>query len=224
MDRPEVIVFDVNETVSDMRPLGRAFTEAGVPGHLARTWFAGILRDGFAASAAGDNVGFAEIARDSLGRLLGENDPADPGAALERIMAVFTNLAVHPDIVPGVEALAELAEQVTLSNGPASVAEGLLGSAGIRHHFSRLLSVEDAPAWKPLRSAYEYAAVECGRDPSRMMLVAVHPWDIHGAQRAGMQTAWLNRDGAAYPGYFAAPDIQVPDLPSLADQLRSATT
>lgn len=38
------------------------------------------------------------------------------------------------------------------------------------------------------------------------MLVAVHPWDVDGAARAGMRTAWLDRRGTAYPSYFTAPN------------------
>lgn len=51
--RPELIVFDVNETLSEMAPLGEAFAAEAVPGHLAGAWFAGILRDGIAVTAAG---------------------------------------------------------------------------------------------------------------------------------------------------------------------------
>jgi len=29
----------------------------------------------------------------------------------------------------------------------------------------------------------------------QMLLVTVHPWDIHGAARAGLSTAWINRAG-----------------------------
>lgn len=222
MTLPEVIVFDVNETLSDMGPLTHAFTAVGAPSGLARLWFAGILRDGFAASAAGDNAEFAEIARDSLRRLLAEQYVREPDsqAATDRIMAALLSLDVHPDVVPGIERLSDIAELVTLSNGAVSVAEDLLGAAGVRGRFSRLLSVQDAPAWKPAPAAYRYAAAACGTDLSRMLLVAVHPWDIHGAHRAGMQTAWINRTDADYPTYFAAPVLQAPDLPSLASRLR----
>lgn len=95
----------------------------------------------------------------------------------------------------------------------------LLRSAGIRERFSALLSVQDAPAWKPARSAYEHAAERCGREPGRMLLIAVHPWDIHGAHQAGLRTAWINRTGAQYPGYFSPPDLKATDLPSIAEQL-----
>ncbi|MGX5357383.1 haloacid dehalogenase type II [Kocuria sp. KH4] len=219
MSSPRTIVFDVNETLSDMAPLGEAFAAAGAPAHLARVWFAGILRDGFAVTAAGGNAAFAEIAQDSLVRLLAETgDGADEGAA-GSIMSALRSLEVHPDVVAGIEALSPLAELVTLSNGSAGVAEGLLGRAGVRERFRALLSVDDAPAWKPARSAYAYAAAQCGRPAGQMLLVAVHPWDVHGAHEAGLRTAWLNRTGAQYPGYFARPDLEAADLPSLAAQL-----
>jgi 2-haloacid dehalogenase len=62
-----------------------------------------------------------------------------------------------------------------------------------------------------------------------MLLVAVHPWDIHGAARAGLRTAWLNRTGAAYPAYFEAPEITVTALTELpavvaATECRQVTT
>ena len=108
---------------------------------------------------------------------------------------------------------------VTLTNGATQVAERLLGDAGIESEFERLLSVQDAPAWKPARAAYEYAAQTCGAELAQMMLVAVHPWDIDGAARAGMSTAWINRTGGPYPDCFTAPTLTVATLPELAEQL-----
>jgi FMN phosphatase YigB (HAD superfamily) len=43
------------------------------------------------------------------------------------------------------------------------------------------------------------------------------PWDIGGAARAGMNTAWINRTGAPYPAYFAPPHHTVTVLTDLAD-------
>jgi 2-haloacid dehalogenase len=215
----DVIVFDVNETLSDMSPLATAFAAVGAPEHLAAIWFAGILRDGFAITAAGGNTAFAQIAQDSLGRLLTDHDIPSPAETTERIMDTLQGLEVHPDVGPGIDALRQVAELVTLSNGATTVADTLLTGAGVRKHFSRLLSVQDAPGWKPRPAAYEYAAARCGTVLQRMLLVAVHPWDIHGAQTAGMTTAWLNRTGARYPSYFTRPDVEIPELPALASWL-----
>jgi 2-haloacid dehalogenase len=221
-DRPvEVVAFDVNETLSDMSVMAQRFADVGADGGLAGTWFAGLLRDGIALAAAGASERFATIARESLHVLLdGLGIGIDTDKAVDHVLEGFAGLDVHPDVPGGVQAMAKAGvRMVTLSNGAAAVAEGLLGRAGIRDAFDSLLSVEDAGVWKPSAAAYEYAARHCGVARDRMLLVAVHPWDIDGASRAGMQTAWVSRDGGRYPGYFRAPDRTVTGLGDLAAQL-----
>ncbi len=44
--RPTLLVFDVNETLSDMSPLAVRFEDVGAPKLLAQTWFAELLRNG----------------------------------------------------------------------------------------------------------------------------------------------------------------------------------
>jgi 2-haloacid dehalogenase len=221
--RPSVIVFDVNETLSDMTPMASHFAEVGTPGLLATAWFASVLRDGFALTAVGGKEPFARLARGALENVLAGaslNRPA-PEAA-DHILAGFSELSVHPDVPDGVRLLREGGLRlVTLSNGSADVAGRLLAKAGIRGEFEHLLSVEDAPAWKPMPAAYTYAARACSVPIEQMLLVAVHPWDIHGARQAGMRTGWIARQPVPYPGYFAAPDLQAPDLSALATQILS---
>ncbi len=210
--RPELLVFDVNETLSDMSPLRERFVGLGVAEETAATWFATVLRDGFALSSVGESAPFAEIAAQALRTLV-------PGVTEDDVSAVlgtFTGLEVHPDVVEGVRSLAAQGiELVTLSNGAASVAEALLERAGLRQHFSRLLSVDDAGIWKPSQASYHYALDVCGVSAERAMLVAVHPWDTHGAHRAGLRAAYVDRVGAGYPAYFSAPDMTVSSLAGL---------
>jgi 2-haloacid dehalogenase len=220
--RPAVLVFDVNETLSDLSPMADRFAEVGAPGHLARTWFAGVLRDGFALTAVRASTSFASIASDGL-RGLFHGLPLDRGTdeAVEHVMGGFKGLEVHPDVADGVRALRDLEIRlVTLSNGSASVAEALLERAGVRDVFERLLSVEGAGIWKPAPGAYSYALHECGVGPMDAMLVAVHPWDIDGASRAGLGTAWVNRTGGPYPDHFEKPDVRPTSLMDLAALLR----
>lgn len=61
---PSVIVFDVNETLSDMSPMAQRFSDVGAPAHLAKLWFASLLRDGFALTAAGTSRLLAELGTD----------------------------------------------------------------------------------------------------------------------------------------------------------------
>jgi 2-haloalkanoic acid dehalogenase type II len=218
---PSVIVFDVNETLSDMSPLSARFVEVGAPAYLARVWFATLLRDGFALAAAGGTAKFSMIGSEILRGVL--RDVALTRSlddAVRHVMAGFDTLSLHPDIADGIRDLKKAGLRlVTFSNGSAQVAESLLTRAGLRGEFEALLTVEDAPAWKPVRSAYEYAAGACGVQASDLLLVAVHPWDIHGAAQAGLRTAWLNRTDEIYPGFFTAPEHTLTALGELATRL-----
>ncbi|MGV8964666.1 MAG: haloacid dehalogenase type II [Cellulomonas sp.] len=218
---PAVIVFDVNETLSDMSPMAARFVDVGAPAHLAATWFATLLRDGFALTAAGAMAPFAQLGTGVLRASLPAwplNRPVEE--AIAHIMGGFGELAVHDDVRDGLPALSALGTRlVTLSNGARVVAERLFARAGVSSHFEVLLSVEDAGVWKPASAAYAYAAAKCAVEPADMMLVAVHPWDIDGADRAGLRTAWINRTGARYPEYFRAPTLEATSLPHLAHLL-----
>lgn len=221
-DSPRVLVFDVNGTLSDLTGLRRCFTAAGAPAELAPTWFAGVLRDGFALTVAGAPARFADVATAGLRAVLAA-EPEFTGSiddAVESIMAGLTTLTVHPDVVPGIRRLAEAGHRlVTLSVGGTSVAEHLLAGAGVRDAFERVLSIEDAGFWKPDRRAYEHAVRSCGLEPGDLMLVAVHPWDIDGAHRAGLRTTWIDRVGVPYPDVFAEPEFTVAGVGQLADVL-----
>ncbi|MCZ4077223.1 haloacid dehalogenase type II [Rhodococcus sp. H36-A4] len=222
--RPRVIVFDVNETLSDMSTMPKRFVDVGAPSPLTGLWFGGLLRDGFALSTAGNAGKFADVGSGLLKAMLHGvelNRPLD--AAVEHIMDGFAMLDVHPDVADGVVALAELGiRMVTLSNGSVGVAEKLLDSAGLLSSFDMLLSVDEVGEWKPAVHAYEYALAQCDvDDPREALLVAVHPWDIDGASRAGLATAWLNRNGDGYPDYFHAPNVEVTSLVRLAQHFGS---
>ena len=197
--RPEIVIFDVNETLSDMRPLADSFERVGLNPGEVEPWFAGVLRDAFALTSVGVNPRFADVASEALRVRLAAHDKsaADIESAAEAVMATFGSLEVHPDVAEGVHALRELGVRLmTLSNGSTSVAEGLLGRAGLGDAFERLLSVEDAPAWKPHPASYGHALSSCGVAAGDAMLVAVHPWDVDGAARAGLRYGRLNPNRA----------------------------
>ena len=118
----------MNETLSDMAPLSKRFADIGAPEHLAKLWFAELLRDGFALTVDGDIESFATLGAEALRvRLAGQPIARPLEEAVAHVMQGFSELAVHPDVVEGVHALSDLGIRlVTLSNGSAGVAETLL--------------------------------------------------------------------------------------------------
>lgn len=218
--RPDVVVLDVNETLSDMAPLAQLFEQSGAPAQLARTWFASVLRDGFGLAAAGASARFTDIAADLLRSLLREAGVTDVDPAAERILSGFSELDVHPDVPQGLRDLRVAGLTLaTLTNGSVQTTEALLARAGVRQELDHVLSVEEAGVWKPARGAYEHAARRCGVPLSSMVMVAVHPWDVDGAGRAGMRTAWVDRTGSSYPRHALPPDLTVRGVDQLAAHL-----
>lgn len=219
MPAPSVVVFDVNETLSDLSPLGDRFREVGLDASLASLWFASVLRDGFALTAAGATARFADLGAEVLRSLLPPG--ADADRATDHVLAAFMELSLHPDVVPGIRALrAAGLRLVTMSNGSSAVAESLFAGTGVRDELEHLLSVEEAGVWKPAAGAYRFVAERCGVDVGDLVMVAVHPWDLDGAARTGLRTAWVDRDGRPYPSYATAPTWTVSSIEELADVLR----
>ncbi len=71
------------------------------PGHLARTWFAGLLRDGFALSVVGENPTFARLGAEALrGSLAGLPLNRSIDDAVEHVMGGFAALGSIPTSSP----------------------------------------------------------------------------------------------------------------------------
>lgn len=97
MSAPIIVVFDVNETLSDLAPMGQRFAEVGAPALAAKAWFASLLRDGFALTAAGATERFSTIGEWALREILTDHTlTRDLDAAIEHIMAGFLSFRSTP--------------------------------------------------------------------------------------------------------------------------------
>lgn len=219
---PAVAVFDVNETLSNLDGLASRLGDAGGDPGILPLWFAATLRDGFALTAAGGYADFREIAIPTLAALLTGADGlrGSPQEVAEHVVESMAQLDLHPDVADGLRTLHLAGVRiVTLSNGSSRVAEALLERAGLRDLVEGCLSVSDAGRWKPAPEAYAHAAERCEVQPGALALIAVHPWDIDGALRAGLRAGWLTRNGDPYPTYLREPEAIGQTLPELATTL-----
>jgi 2-haloacid dehalogenase len=213
--RPEVVAFDVNETLLDLAPVRAALIEAGEPDTLLPTVFARTLLTGIAGAAVGSWFPF----RDAFDAALAQ---ASDLGAVDRatVLAGFGELAPHPDVEPALRRLVEAGIRVvTLTHGSPGVAEAGLERGGVTPLVERSLSSEAIRAWKPAREVYLWAAGTCDVVPDRMALVAAHGWDVLGAQRAGLTGAWFPRSERVYPSVYEVPHVTATDLAGAVDAL-----
>jgi 2-haloacid dehalogenase len=213
--RPEVIAFDVNETLLDLAPVRAALIEAGEPDTLLPAVFARTLLTGIAGTAVGSWCRF----RDAFDTALAQESDLGPNERAG-VLGAFGELSPHPDVEPALRRLAEGGIRVvTLTHGSPGVAEAGLERGGISPLVERSLSSEAIKAWKPAREVYLWAAGTCGVVPDRMALVAAHGWDVLGAQRAGLTGAWFPRSERVYPAVYEAPHVTAGGLAGVVDAL-----
>lgn len=138
-------LLDVNETLSDLSPIRAILHHHGAPAELGHTWFASVLRDGFALSMQGRAPAFLDLARQCLSTSLSRTQDLDTPLfdVVDDVLETLSRLEVHPDVVPGILALTDAGHVVSaFSNGSASSTQDLLGRAGVLDRLTNVLSVE----------------------------------------------------------------------------------
>jgi 2-haloacid dehalogenase len=214
--RPDVVAFDVNETLLDLAPVRAALVQHGEPDHLLTTVFARTLLTGFAAATTGTWCSFRAAFETSLAQVT-ELTAAQRSAVAD----AFLECSPHPDVEPALRLLRDAGVRaITLSHGSPGVAEAGLTRGGVATLVERSLTSESIRAWKPDRAVYLWAAGVCEVAPDRMALVAAHSWDVLGARRAGLTAAFTSaRSERVYADVYQPPHVQGASLVEVVDAL-----
>lgn len=217
--RPAAVAFDVNDTLISYEAFGPRLRRLGLPpDQTLQVWFHRVLRDGFAHAATGTFAEYLDLTRHHLAMLLRAFDIDSSHA--DEIMDGFGELDAHPDAAPALERLRSAGVgAVSLTNGHPQVVRDHLSRTGLDELLDDFLSISEIKAWKPGPEPYRYAAEVCGTSMETLGFVAVHSWDIHGANRAGATTGYGSRlEGTYVPG-FAPPDVTAERLDDVVDGL-----
>src|SRR5262245_15115941 len=120
---PEVLAFDVNETLLDLSALDAPFAEAFGSAELRHVGFQGMLQLAFVGGITGEYVDFTTAQRAALQMLAARHGLSPKEEAIEGIIGGMRRLPPHPDVVDGLQALRDAGfRQVTLTNSPLDVA------------------------------------------------------------------------------------------------------
>jgi len=213
-------VFDVNETTLDLAPVREAVDHlVGDEGGFV-VWFQKLLQLSMTATATGNYRDFSSLASDALHAIAATGARVLADDAMSELGAAFGRLQPYPDVADGLERLkAGGWTTIALTNSAPAAVESQLASAGLAPLFKHILSVDAVQAYKPAAAPYRYAAEVAGKEPSQLLMVACHDWDLAGARAAGLDTAYVQRPGMSYANTYPAPDISVSDFGELADKL-----
>lgn len=219
------LLFDVNETLLDIRPLARLFEDWFGDGQAMRLWFAHLVMHAQSVTLAGGYVDFGTLAKAVLTMQAAASGVTLPCAAGERLVEAVTHLQPHEDVRPALERLCAAGYVLAaLTNGSPDALETQMAQAGLADLIEHRMSVAATRAYKPAPAPYACAARRLGLPIAQIMLVACHGWDTLGGHAAGCHTAFVQRPDSALIAIEGMTVAQwsVPDLTALADRLCAA--
>lgn len=218
-----VLVFDVNETLLDLRALDPHFERIFGDAAVRRQWFGLVLRNALSLTLIDGYQDFVAVGAASLRMVADQQSVSLADEDVAAVGAAMTSLPPHDDVATNLERLAGAGFRIAaLTNSPPDAAANQLAAAGIAGEFERIMSVAPTRKFKPAPEAYRMAAAELGVVPAMMTMVAAHDWDIAGAMAVGCRGAFIMRPGMVRNPLFPPPDIAGPDLDRVTDLLIEA--
>ena len=217
-----VLVFDVNETLLDLRALAAPFENVFGDGAIFSQWFAQVIQSALLTVVTGPYQDFAQVGRSALDMLAERRGLVLDDEQRNLILGTMRTLPPHPDVIPALEILKDAGfRMAALTNSPPQLAEAQLMHAELTPFMERIMSVDAVQSLKPAAKVYEYAAEQLGIKPAKIRLIAAHSWDVAGAMRAGCAAGFVARPGMVLEPLFPAPDIIAADMISMAEKIIS---
>jgi len=215
---PKVLVFDVNETLLDLRALAPDFQNIFGDAAFLDAWFHQVIQYAMGLTLADAYRPFGEVALATLKMIADaegvEVSDDEARAMLKKILSLPPHAEVH-----GALGLLKDAgfHMVTLTNNPLPVVEAQMAHAGLQDFFERNFSVDTVRRFKPAPEPYRMVSESLAVGPSDMCMIAAHAWDVGGASQVGYRTAFVARPGKAPYPLFPKPDVIGSDLREVAE-------
>ena len=217
---PPTIVFDVNETLLDLKGLDPAFRRLFGDDTARPEWFGRLLQLALVVTITDTYRDFRTLAGEALDVVAGQRRVELNDRARSSILEGIAHLPPHPEVSAALDRLRSAGAQLAaLTKSPPATVEAQLTNAGLIDRFDRVMSVESPRRFKPHPAPYQMAADEIGTEPSNLWMVAAHDWDVAGAMGVGFRGAFIARPGQGYASGYPAPDLGGADLTEVAGAL-----
>ena len=219
---PSICLFDVNETLLDIKSLAPLFERVFGDAKVLREWFAELILYSEAITLSGPYTPFFALGQGVLKMLGSIHSVAIREADVQELRERMLTMPAHSDVPTGLKQLKDAGFRlVTLTNSPRDPEVSPLRHAGIDRWFETSFSIDRVRRFKPAPQVYHMVAAELGVPPAAICMVAAHVWDTIGAQSIGCSGALVARPGNAPLPVHGLPQPQVvaPDLPGVAAQI-----
>ena len=217
---PRVLVFDVIETMLDLRALDPHFKRIFGDAAARQEWFQQMLQSALVATVTGAYADFGSVGKAALEMTAQRRGVELSDDDRQQVLGTVRQLPPHSDVRPGLECLRDAGFRLaSLTNSTVHAAQAQLAHAGLVEYFEQILSVDAVQRFKPAAEPYRMAAERLQVPVGDIRLVAAHAWDVAGALRAGCAAAFVARPGKVLDPLVEVPDVVGADLIDVATQI-----
>jgi 2-haloacid dehalogenase len=149
-DHARILVFDVNETLLDLKGIEPHFERLFGDRTMLREWFDQVILFAEGLTLAGDYRNFGEIARAALEMTAEAHGVRLSRNATQEIIGGMRNLPAHPEAPHALRRLKSAGfRMVTLTNSPPTVVDAQMKHADLQQYLECNFSVEAVHRYKP---------------------------------------------------------------------------
>jgi 2-haloacid dehalogenase len=217
------ILFDLNGTLVDPGVLAQPLGDSATAEDLVYAAIDVAVAQAMAVTLTGARAEFRALLEGALrrGLALAGQDPelATDAVALMGSMPAFIEAPAALERLRG-----EGLHLGVLTQSPTDAADQVLRFAGLRDRMDLVIGADDSGAFKPDAPSYHAAVARTGAGPREVCLVSAHWWDVMGASRAGLRTAWVARRERVLLASVPDPDVEGSDLLEVADGILTRLT
>jgi 2-haloacid dehalogenase len=211
-------LFDLNGTLVDPTVMAQPLGGSAADDELVMDAIDDAVAQAMVTTMTGVQAPFGDLFASGMRRrlALGRRDVELSGPAMDLMGAM-------PAYIEAPAALERLRGEglrlAVLSQSAVEAADNVLRFAGLRDRIELVMSAQEAGAYKPDPRPYRMALERMGAEAAEVCFVAVHWWDVTGAKRVGMRTAWVARRELVLLESVPRPDVQGRDLAEASEAI-----
>ena len=218
----KAVFFDMNETLLNLSLLQESFDKSYNDKYVLKYWFTKLLHTSAMLGAMDEYKNFGELAEVVLENIFYESGKPLTKEIKAEILGSFRKLPAYDDVSESLKLLRENnIRTIAVSNSSLEMIKEQLTNAGIIDLFHAYYSVDSVKKYKPFKDIYQYVADHEKISPADIVMVATHDWDLFGAKKAGLTTAYIERKKEIYNPYYLQPDIRKTNLVELVQEIIS---
>ncbi len=221
IQRPQIIFLDVIDTLVNMAGIKSSIAKLlNNRLELGEAWFSNMLLYSQVDTLLDDYHEFWKIAMASFEMVAQTNHIQYNSNEVFEYVKRMNVAPAYPEVENALANLKGAGYQlVTLTNSSKAGIHTQLTTNSLDKYIDQMISTDDIGYFKPHPHTYLTASRILNVSTDDCLLISSHGWDIAGANRVGMYTAFLNRNQYAFYPLSDAPHFNEVDLKALSDKL-----